>query len=44
LKRCPVFFFRRERLFELSRQAGFAECEVTKIKGSGMDYVVVFKK
>ena len=43
-KNCPVFFYDRFRIMQLSTQAGFAECEVIKIKGSGMDYVAVFRK
>jgi SAM-dependent methyltransferase len=43
-KNCPVFFYDRFRIMQLSTQAGFARCEVTKIKGSGMDYVAVFRK
>jgi SAM-dependent methyltransferase len=43
-KNCPVFFYDRFRIMQISTQAGFAGCEVTKIKGSGMDYVAVFRK
>ena len=44
LKKCPVYFYNRDRIRELSATAGFASCEVVKIKGSGMDYVAIFRK
>lgn len=42
LKRCPVYFFRLDQLKQFSRDAGFRDCQITKIKGAGMDYVGVF--
>ncbi len=42
MKQCPVFFFKRSDIEQLSRDAGFARCEITKVKGSGMDYVATF--
>lgn len=42
-KRCPVFFFRRRQIEELSKAAGFTSCRIIKIKGSGMDFFVEFK-
>jgi len=41
-KKCPVYFYRREDIASLARDAGFASCEITKIKGAGMDYVAAF--
>jgi len=43
-KKCPVFFFDRDQIMRLSEQAGFTSCDITKIRGSGMDYVTVFKR
>jgi 2-polyprenyl-3-methyl-5-hydroxy-6-metoxy-1,4-benzoquinol methylase len=37
-KRCPVYFYRPERIERLAEAAGFAHHEVTKIRGSGMDW------
>lgn len=43
-KKCPVFFFNRDQITRLSEQAGFTSCDITKIPGSGMDYVAIFKR
>ncbi len=43
LKRCPVYFYDRETIESLGREAGFASTEVTKLDGAGMDYVAVFR-
>ncbi len=43
-KRCPVYFYTREQILSLSLASGFAEVEVQKIKGSGMDYFATFFK
>ncbi len=44
LKNCPVYFYDERRLQTLATEAGFARCEIVKIKGSGMDYVARFYK
>jgi SAM-dependent methyltransferase len=44
LKRCPVHFYRRERVEQLAQAAGFARFEIEKIPGAGMDYVATFFK
>jgi len=44
LKKCPVYFFKGDQILDLSRQAGFTSCDLTKIRGAGMDYVAVFSK
>jgi len=43
-KRCPVYFYTREKILSLSKAAGFTKVEVHKIKGSGMDYFTTFYK
>jgi len=40
LRRCPVWFFDERRIREVMRQAGVDSCEIRKIPGAGMDYVV----
>jgi 2-polyprenyl-3-methyl-5-hydroxy-6-metoxy-1,4-benzoquinol methylase len=42
IKRCPVYFYRPDRIDRVARSAGFALHETTKIAGSGMDYFAVF--
>lgn len=42
LKRCPVYFYRRDRISEFAQAAGFTACAIDKIPGAGMDYVVTF--
>jgi SAM-dependent methyltransferase len=42
LKRCPVYFYDRDRISELAHAAGFDEFAIDKIPGAGMDYVVTF--
>ena len=44
LKRCPVLFFRSNQILDLSAKAGFASCDLTRIRGAGMDYVAIFRK
>lgn len=41
-KRCPVYFYNRARIETLARKIGFKDFEITKIRGSGMDYFVRF--
>ncbi len=43
-KRCPVYFYTPERIFSLSKAAGFARVETRKIRGAGMDYFAIFFK
>lgn len=43
IKRCPVYFYDRDEIESLGREAGFAVTEVTKLDGAGMDYVAVFR-
>ena len=43
-KKCPVRFFRRSEIKSLSADAGFKSCEIEKVRGSGMDYVAIFRK
>ena len=38
LKRCPVYFYTREKIENLARQMGFDNFEIIKIKGAGMDF------
>ena len=40
LKRCPVFFFDRDEINRLCKEAGFKSWSITKIAGAGMDYFV----
>lgn len=42
IKRCPVYFYERDRIGELSAGAGFASYAIDKVPGAGMDYVVTF--
>jgi 2-polyprenyl-3-methyl-5-hydroxy-6-metoxy-1,4-benzoquinol methylase len=42
IKHCSVHFYRRGRIDRMAREAGFARHDVTKIRGSGMDYFVAF--
>jgi 2-polyprenyl-3-methyl-5-hydroxy-6-metoxy-1,4-benzoquinol methylase len=39
IKKCPVFFFDRQTIEELMRNAGFTDVRIDKIPGAGMDYV-----
>ncbi len=41
-KRCPVYFYNRARIETLAKKIGFKDFEITKIRGSGMDYFVRF--
>jgi SAM-dependent methyltransferase len=41
-KRCPVYFYNRAKITDLSEGAGFKDLRIVKIKGSGMDYWVRF--
>lgn len=43
-KRCPVYFYNRDKIISFCSKAGFAKNEIVKIKGSGMDYFVTFLK
>jgi len=42
LKRCPVYFYRRNQIEQLGRNSGFARTEVHKIAGAGQDYFATF--
>jgi 2-polyprenyl-3-methyl-5-hydroxy-6-metoxy-1,4-benzoquinol methylase len=44
LKRCPVYFYRREEIDFLTKDAGFTRNETLKIEGAGQDYFVAFFK
>ncbi|MGB5105944.1 MAG: class I SAM-dependent methyltransferase [Candidatus Zixiibacteriota bacterium] len=44
IKRCPVYFYRVEEIKQLARESGFSDCEVTKIKGAGMDYIAIMTR
>lgn len=44
IKRCPVYFYRRDDIARLSEATGFDRVEVKKIQGAGMDYVATFFK
>ncbi len=44
IKQCPVYFYDRPGIEDLTEKAGFAGSETTKIPGAGMDYVVAFFK
>lgn len=44
LKRCPVHFYERKQIEELSKAAGFSNIRVEKIPGAGMDYFVTVYK
>jgi SAM-dependent methyltransferase len=44
LKRCPVYFYRRDRIDELARAASLPDYRIEKIPGAGMDYVATFFK
>jgi 2-polyprenyl-3-methyl-5-hydroxy-6-metoxy-1,4-benzoquinol methylase len=39
-RRCPVYFYDREWIATLMKDAGFTNVEITKLPGAGMDYVV----
>lgn len=43
-KRCPVYFYDRDKIISFSLKAGFSNNSIVKIKGSGMDYFVAFFK
>lgn len=42
-KRCPAYFYGEDEIRTLGNDAGFASTEITKIRGAGMDYVVIFR-
>lgn len=44
IKKCPVYFYRIEQVERLANEAGFSKCQVTKIKGAGMDYVAIMAR
>ncbi len=44
IKKCPVYFYRVEQIERLAHEAGFSKCQVTKIKGAGMDYVAIMTR
>ena len=44
IKKCPVYFYRVEQIERLAHEAGFSKCQVTKIKGAGMDYVAILTR
>ena len=44
IKKCPVYFYRIEQIERLAHEAGFSKCQVTKIKGAGMDYVAIMTR
>lgn len=44
IKKCPVYFYRVEQIERLARESGFSQCQVTKIKGAGMDYVAIMTR
>jgi 2-polyprenyl-3-methyl-5-hydroxy-6-metoxy-1,4-benzoquinol methylase len=44
LKRCPVYFYRREQIEAYGKALGFARTEIQKIEGAGQDYFVAFYK
>ena len=39
IKRCPVYFYRRDQIESQMTGAGFQNVAVTEIKGAGMDFV-----
>jgi len=43
-KRCPVYFFNPDMIKQFALEAEFTNCDITKIKGAGMDYFVIFSK
>lgn len=43
IKKCPVYFYRREQIERLAHLAGYSGCEVTKLPGAGMDYVAILR-
>ena len=44
VKNCPVYFYRRGEIERISVESGFSKCQISKIRGAGMDYVAVFFK
>ncbi len=44
IKKCPVYFYRIDQIEGLAREAGFSNCQVTKIKGAGMDHVAILTR
>jgi 2-polyprenyl-3-methyl-5-hydroxy-6-metoxy-1,4-benzoquinol methylase len=40
LKKCPVYFYTRDRIQDIAARAGFSSVEIQKIRGAGMDYIV----
>lgn len=43
-KRCPVYFFTHKQIQQIARDAGFADCAITKIAGAGMDFVATLRR
>ncbi|MGC9964499.1 MAG: class I SAM-dependent methyltransferase [Syntrophobacteraceae bacterium] len=43
-KNCPLHFYDRHSIARLGLESGFSDTCMVKIKGSGMDYFVVFRK
>lgn len=41
LKKCPVYFYDNRKIEEITRRAGFARVQSTKLPGAGMDYVSI---
>lgn len=41
-KRCPVYFYEREKIEWLSAKSKFAASEIKKIEGAGQDYYAAF--
>ena len=40
LRRCPVWFYDRQKIEKLARESGARDFKLTKIDGAGMDYVL----
>jgi 2-polyprenyl-3-methyl-5-hydroxy-6-metoxy-1,4-benzoquinol methylase len=43
LRRCPVYFYDKNRIAALCSAAGFAQVDIHKIPGAGMDYHVCLR-
>ena len=41
IKKCPVYFYRREEIEAIFSEAGFQNTEISKMPGAGMDYFVI---
>lgn len=39
-RRCPVYFYTDDKIIKLMTEVGASICDLTKIPGAGMDYVV----